>query len=93
VSADAWLQLVLAATIPIAVLAVVATRIWTGAKIQDGKGGRGLGVRAIQFLAVATTVPLLGLLAIRGLLQGEAVAAILGGLIGYLLSNIAKFDE
>lgn len=57
------------------------------------KSGRGLGVRTIQFTAVSMIVPAVVLLAMRGFLQGEAVAAIIGGVAGYLLSNIAKFDE
>jgi hypothetical protein len=78
------LQIVLAGTIPTAVLGVIATRLLSG---------KGVGVRSIQFMAVAAIVPGILLLAIRGLLEGEAVAAILGSTVGYLLSSIAKFDE
>lgn len=55
--------------------------------------GKGIGVRAIQFVAVATVVPAVVVLAMQGLMQGETVAAILSGLIGYLLGNVSKFDD
>ncbi len=54
---------------------------------------KGMGVRAIQYVAVATIVPGVILLAMQGLLVGETVAAIFSGMIGYLLSQISKFDE
>lgn len=55
--------------------------------------GKGIGVRAIQFVAVATVVPAVVVLAMQGLMQGETVAAILSGLVGYLLGNVSKFDD
>jgi len=79
-----WVDVALASTFPLALLVILFNRHLLK---------RGLGVRIIQFLAVATIIPAVVLLAFRGLLQGEAVAAIFGGVAGYLLSNIAKFDE
>ena len=54
---------------------------------------KGMGVRAIQFLAVSTIVPGVILLALLKMLEGETVAAIFSGMIGYLLAQISKFDE
>tara|TARA_R110002124_G_scaffold99593_6_gene245745 strand:+ start:751 stop:1017 length:267 start_codon:yes stop_codon:yes gene_type:complete len=54
---------------------------------------KGIGVRSIQYIAVGTVVPVVALLSLRGMMQGEAVAAILAGLVGYLLGNISKFDD
>ena len=54
---------------------------------------KGIGVRSIQYIAVGTVVPVVALLSVRGMMQGEAVAAILAGLVGYLLGNISKFDD
>lgn len=81
---DEWIQLVLVATIPLAVAGVIATRILTK---------KGVGVRSIQFMAIAAIIPGILVLALRGLLEGEAVAAIFGATVGYLLSSISKFDE
>lgn len=61
--------------------------------IQRMRSGKGIGVRAIQFVAVATVVPAVVLLAMQGLMQGETVAAILSGVTGYLLGNVSKFDD
>lgn len=61
--------------------------------VQRIISGKGIGVRAIQFVAVATVVPAVVVLAMQGLMQGETVAAILSGLIGYLLGNVSKFDD
>jgi hypothetical protein len=57
------------------------------------RAGKSLGVRSIQFVGVASIVPAAALLTLNGFLQGEPVAAILAGLAGYLLSNIARFDD
>lgn len=54
---------------------------------------KGIGVRTIQFVAVATITPALTLLAMNNLIRGETVAAIFAGLTGYLLGSISKFDE
>lgn len=81
---DQWLQAILALSIPLAIVGVIATRIVTK---------KGVGVRSIQFMGVAAIIPGILLLAVRGLLEGEAVAAIFGATVGYLLSSIAKFDE
>ena len=79
-----WLDVAIATTFPLTLIAIIWTRISTK---------KGLGVRVIQFMAVAMIVPAVVLLALHNRLQGEAVAAIFGGLAGYLLSSIAKFDE
>jgi hypothetical protein len=38
-------------------------------------------------------IPGATVLALHGLLQGEAVAAIFGTTVGYLLGSIMRFDE
>jgi hypothetical protein len=84
-----WLDVVMASVMALVLVTVIVSRILV--KRAGGKGG--LSVRVIQFTAVGMIIPAVVLLALHGKLQGEAVAAIVGGLIGYLLSNIAKFDE
>lgn len=84
-----WLEVAVASVMPLTILAVIVSRFLV--KSAGGKGG--LGVRTIQFVAVAMTIPAITLLALHGRLQGEAVATIFGALAGFLLSNIAKFDE
>lgn len=79
-----WLDVVIASAIPITVFGI----LWI--RIRDNKG---FGVRMIQFAGVAMIFPSVLLLAMHHELQGEAVAAIFGSVVGYLLSNISKFDE
>ena len=93
-SVSVWVDIALAATMPMIVLGVIATRLWTDRIVNEKPvRGRGLGVRTIQFLAVGLIVPVVGILALHERLQGDAVAAIFGGMIGYLLGSISKFDE
>jgi hypothetical protein len=79
-----WVEIVSALTIPIAILGVLINRIITK---------KGIGVRAIQWLAVATFPPLIVILALERALDGSAVAALVGAVIGYLFSNISDFDR
>lgn len=44
--------------------------------------------RAIQFYAVGLIVPAVLILALDGLLAGEALATIIGAFIGYVLSGV-----
>ncbi len=53
----------------------------------------GLGVRSLQFLAVAVVPPLILILALEAILKKGAIAAVIGALIGYLLSNIGEYDR
>lgn len=52
---------------------------------------KGLGVRAIQFVAVATIIPAILILALEKVLTGETTAALFGAITGYLLSGIGDF--
>ena len=84
-----WLEVAIASVMPLTLLAVIVSRI-----LVKGAGGKGgIGVRIIQFTAVAMAIPAVTLLALHGRLQGEAVATIFGALAGFLLSSISKFDE
>ena len=84
-----WLNVMVASVMPMAIVAVIVSRLLV--RKAGGKGG--IGVRIIQFTAVAMSIPAITLLALQGRLQGEAVATIFGALAGFLLSNISKFDE
>ena len=79
-----WLDVTISSAIPLALIAV----IWNRAQLK-----RGIAVRAIQFIGVAMIVSAATILSLHGLLQGEAVAAIFGTTVGYLLASIMRFDE
>jgi hypothetical protein len=53
---------------------------------------KGIGVRAIQFLAVVLLIPSIVVLSLVGKLEGQATATLLGTIVGYVLSAIGK-DE
>jgi hypothetical protein len=53
---------------------------------------KGIGVRAIQFLAVVEVLPAIVILSLEGILEGQTTGTLLGAVIGYVLSGIGK-DE
>jgi hypothetical protein len=53
---------------------------------------KGIGVRVIQFLAVIFIIPSIIILALEGVIVSETTAALLGAIIGYILSGIGQ-DE
>ncbi len=52
-----------------------------------------MGVRSIQFLAIVVVLPVVLILALEGILERSAVGALIGALVGYLFTNIGKYDE
>lgn len=83
-TATDWIQLIAASAFPLAILGVIANRAQTG---------KGIGVRVIQFVVAATVVPGILILALRGLVGGEASVAVIASLVGFLFASIAKFDD
>ena len=79
-----WIEIIAAAVIPVAVVGVVVERIIIK---------RGPGVRTIQFIGISVISPLVLILALEGLLEKSAIAALLGALVGYLFSNIGQYDK
>lgn len=57
-----------------------------------GKVG-GIGARIIQFACVTLIIPAIIILGIEKILQGETIATLIGGLIGYVLSGISNYDK
>ncbi|MBC6982873.1 hypothetical protein [Caulobacter sp. 17J80-11] len=78
------IEIGLVTTMIVGVAGLVLNRVLTG---------KGIGVRNIQFVAVATIVPGLILLTMMGKIGGETTAAIFSATVGYLFAQIAKFDE
>jgi hypothetical protein len=79
-----WVELIAAGSIPLAVIALFVNR-W--------HSGKSLGVRAIQTLAVAMFMPAIIILALERVIDGAAVAALVGGVVGYLFANISDYDR
>ncbi len=54
---------------------------------------KGIGARIIQFAGVILVVPLIGILALEGVLEAQTTGTVIGALLGYLLSGISNFDS
>lgn len=63
-----------------------------GIFVERARTKRGIGVRVIQFATVVLVLPTILILAIEGVLEPQTVGALVGAVIGYVLSGIGK-DE
>jgi len=79
-----WIDLVAALTMLVTIAGVIAERIISK---------RGFGVRSIQIAAVGMLPPILLVMALEQDFDKSAVFAVIGTFIGYLFSNIGKYDE
>ena len=59
--------------------------------IERFAGDRGIGARAIQFLAVAMLIPAILILALERIIESSTVGTLIGALTGYLLSGIGDY--
>jgi hypothetical protein len=66
--------------------------LWGRFKKRDNNdlAPRGLGARVLQLIALFLILPLIGILALEGKLEGSAAGALLGVAAGYALSGIEK---
>jgi xanthine/uracil permease len=78
------IELVAVGIMPFGLASIIYERI---------KHGKSIGVRVIQFLSVAFVVPTILILALEGILSTESVAALLGTIIGYILSGIEEKED
>ena len=77
-------ELIAAGIMALCMLLVIIERLWSG---------RGIGARAIQFLAVGLVIPSILILALEEKLATETTAALIGALTGYLLSGIGGWES
>jgi hypothetical protein len=73
----------------ISVSGPLAMILW---KRNLAKEKRILGVRHIQFISVGLIVPTILILGLHQVLSSETTATLIGGLAGYLLSGIGKWE-
>ncbi|HEX8365044.1 MAG TPA: hypothetical protein VF603_07155 [Allosphingosinicella sp.] len=74
-------EIIFSLTVPIAIVGVLWARV---------RRDKGLGVRSMQFLTVSVAFPTLAVLAFEEVLDGDAVSALIGALLGYLLSTVTQ---
>jgi hypothetical protein len=70
--------------IAVTVLSVICSRL---------KSGKGIGMRAIQFVAVPTVPAFLPILGLEHLIDGLAIAAIIGGIACYAFAKPSTSKE
>ena len=78
-----WIEIIAALTIPIAIGAVMYQR-------YQGGGGGSISLRTLQVLAIAVLTQLILILGLERVLEPSAVGALIGALLGYLLSGIGN---
>jgi hypothetical protein len=54
---------------------------------------KGIGARVIQFVVALSILPTIIILALQKVLDGATIGTLIGGLLGYVLSGLSKFDE
>jgi hypothetical protein len=80
-SAKEGVELVAAATMPITIVSFLAYRA-----IRK----MGIGLRNLQFLAIAFFTPMILMLALEGILEHAVVGTLIGGLLGYFFSQLSN---
>lgn len=68
------------------ILAIGAIAIPGLALWQRIKANKGIGWQFIRFTVIASTLPIIGILALNGVLNGEA-AALIGAAVGYAFGH------
>ncbi len=76
-----WIEIIAALTIPLAIAAIM---------YQRGQQGGAISIRTIQIMAIAVMAPLILILGLERVLEPSAVGALIGALLGYLLSGIGN---
>jgi hypothetical protein len=76
-----WVEIIAALTVPISIISVVWHRV---------KREMGMGIRAIQFLALGVLLPVILILGLEKVIEAGTVGTLLGAIVGYLFANIAK---
>lgn len=77
-----WIEIIAALTITLAIGAVLYQRFQQGAAP--------ISLRTIQLLAISVMAPLILILGLERVLEPSAVGALIGALLGYLLSGIGN---
>lgn len=80
-----------------AIIEIVASLVMgiglMGILIERCRSKRGIGIRAIQFVAIVFLVPTILILGLENVLGPETIATLLGAAIGYTLSGIGRNES
>jgi len=64
-----------------------------GILVERNRTKRGIGVRVIQFSTVLLVLPAILILALEGVLENQTTSALIGTIVGYVLSGIGKDEK
>lgn len=87
-----WVSIVLASAVPIVLIGGLLQRVFYR-RVGEGvaKSGLGIGWQFIRFIVLATGLPLIALLAVKGQLTGEVVA-IYSASLGFAFGKSGRDD-
>lgn len=86
-NAEFWVRVAIEAVACLLMLGGIA-----GILLERSRSERGIGVRVIQLATVLLVLPVILILALERILETQTTAALLGAVVGYVLSGIGK-DE
>lgn len=79
-----WIEILMASIMMFVIIGILVRAIFLK---------KGIGARVIQFACISFLIPSILILSIEGILNGETVGTLLGGLAGYVLSGISNYDN
>ena len=88
-----WVEIALASAVPIALIGALLNRALVkheGTKTGYILRGRSMGWQFFSFLALAIGLPIVGLLALKGLVTGQAAIIFFAVAVGYTFGKIDK---
>ena len=88
-----WVEIALASAVPIALIGSLLNRILvTRESKRTGHihRGRSMGWQFFRFLALAIGLPIVGLLALKGIVTGQAAIIFFALAVGYTFGKIDK---
>jgi hypothetical protein len=79
-----WIEILMASIMMLVIVGILVRAIFFK---------KGIGARVIQFACISFLIPAILILSIEGILNGETVGTLLGGVAGYVLSGISNYDN
>lgn len=85
-----WIAIALAASVPIALVGVILNRCLVTHESDNGNvlRGKGIGWQVIRLCLLVTAIPIVGLLALQGIVAGDAAIGVIGAGLGYAFGKV-----
>lgn len=85
-------EIAIASAVPIVLIGGFINRCIVTHENDNGNilRGRGIGWQFIRFCVLTTGLPIVGLLALRGVVTGEAALAFIAAGVGYAFGKVGK---